>query len=212
MEGAIAAVGFRTDGEAVLATGSADGDLAFWDLNSRGRLVHLVRNAHEGGVSTVEWIPGQSLLVTSGGDNAIRVRPPSSVTLPAGSPPGPTLTSPRARPSRSAMDVRDAPVAAVAAQVPRGPPRAAVPDPLLRRRRQGDPDGRRRPRAPHDERRPRLAQQGDQPRQVPSLILPSRSRSRDPSSSRRRPPARIVRDPNVTTHMMCNQKNYNKLI
>lgn len=77
MEGAISSIGFRSDGEPVLATGSEDGDLAFWDLNNRGRLVHLVRTAHEGGVSTVEWIPGQSLLVTSGGDNAIRVRTPS---------------------------------------------------------------------------------------------------------------------------------------
>jgi U3 small nucleolar RNA-associated protein 21 len=74
MEGAISAIGFRTDGEPILATGSEDGDLALWDLNNRGRLVHLVRTAHEGGVSTVEWISGQSLLVTSGGDNAIRVR------------------------------------------------------------------------------------------------------------------------------------------
>jgi U3 small nucleolar RNA-associated protein 21 len=38
------------------------------------KLLHLVRNAHEGAVGGIEWVPGQPLMMTSGGDNSMKVR------------------------------------------------------------------------------------------------------------------------------------------
>lgn len=62
------------DGHPVLATASSNGHIALWDLNAGGRLLHLVRGAHDGAVSSIEWVPGQPLLVSSGADNSVKVR------------------------------------------------------------------------------------------------------------------------------------------
>ncbi|KAF9227632.1 Utp21-domain-containing protein [Gyrodon lividus] len=70
--GGIRAMSFRTDGHQVLASASLLGHLALWDLNSGGRLLHLVRGAHDGAISAVEWVPGQPLLITSGEDNSVK--------------------------------------------------------------------------------------------------------------------------------------------
>lgn len=43
-----------------------------WDLNAGGRLLHLVRGAHDGAVTSVQWVPGQPLLVSSGEDNSVK--------------------------------------------------------------------------------------------------------------------------------------------
>jgi len=53
---------------------SSHGYLALWDLNVGGRLLHLVRGAHDGGISAVQWVPGQPILITSGEDNCVKVR------------------------------------------------------------------------------------------------------------------------------------------
>lgn len=68
--GAVRSIAFR-NGEKILATASASGAIAFWDLEENA-LLHLLRSAHEGAVSYVEWIPGHSLLVSSGEDNAVK--------------------------------------------------------------------------------------------------------------------------------------------
>ncbi|KII88291.1 hypothetical protein PLICRDRAFT_54133 [Plicaturopsis crispa FD-325 SS-3] len=70
--GGIRALGFRSDGHPVLASASSTGHIALWDLNSGGRLLHIIRGAHDGAVSAVEWIPGQPVLVTSGEDNSVK--------------------------------------------------------------------------------------------------------------------------------------------
>jgi U3 small nucleolar RNA-associated protein 21 len=62
------------DGEPVLATASSTGHLALWDLQSGGRLLHLTRDAHDGAITSVQWIPGQPLLVSSAEDNSVKVR------------------------------------------------------------------------------------------------------------------------------------------
>lgn len=61
------------DGHAVLASASSTGHIALWDLNAGGRLLHLVRGAHEGAITSIEWIPGQPLLISSGEDNSVKV-------------------------------------------------------------------------------------------------------------------------------------------
>ncbi|KAI0086197.1 Utp21-domain-containing protein [Irpex rosettiformis] len=71
-DGAIRALSFRTDGHPILASASSNGHIALWDLNSGGRLLHLVRGAHDGAVTAIEWVPGQPLLVSSGEDNSVK--------------------------------------------------------------------------------------------------------------------------------------------
>jgi U3 small nucleolar RNA-associated protein 21 len=62
------------DGHPVLASASSAGHIALWDLNSGGRLLHIVRGAHDGAVTAIEWVPGQPLLISSGEDNSVKVR------------------------------------------------------------------------------------------------------------------------------------------
>ncbi|TAQ87332.1 hypothetical protein B7494_g4371 [Chlorociboria aeruginascens] len=88
----ISSISFRTDdigaGEdgrkpGVMATSSPDnGDITFWDLNGGGRVMGILRGAHNppsdlgaivgGGVSKVEFLPGQPVIVTSGLDNSLK--------------------------------------------------------------------------------------------------------------------------------------------
>ncbi|ROT41783.1 WD domain-containing protein [Sodiomyces alkalinus F11] len=88
----ISTISFRTDGmgagtdgrkDGVMATATASsGDVTFWDLNRGGRVLGILRSAHNppnedgpvvrGGVSRVEFLPGQPVLVTGGLDNALK--------------------------------------------------------------------------------------------------------------------------------------------
>ncbi|KAJ9609647.1 rRNA-processing protein utp21 [Cladophialophora chaetospira] len=85
----ITCITFRTDGmgagedggqEGIMATSSSEsGDITLWDLNRGGKVVGVVRGAHETsslgsgtGVNKVEFLPGQPVLVSSGLDNALR--------------------------------------------------------------------------------------------------------------------------------------------
>ncbi|KAF5373929.1 hypothetical protein D9758_000754 [Tetrapyrgos nigripes] len=70
--GGIRALGFRSDGQPVLASASSLGHIALWDLNEGGRLLHMVRGAHDGGISALEWVPGQPVLISSGEDNSVK--------------------------------------------------------------------------------------------------------------------------------------------
>jgi len=88
----ITTISFRGDGmgagddgrdAGVMATASFNsGDVTFWDLNDGGKRMGILRGAHgaptptregsDGGISKVEFLPGQAILVTSGLDNALR--------------------------------------------------------------------------------------------------------------------------------------------
>ena len=61
------------DGKGILASASTNGHIAFWDLGEGGRLLHLIRGAHDSAVSSIEWLPGQPVLLSSAGDNSIKV-------------------------------------------------------------------------------------------------------------------------------------------
>lgn len=61
------------DGESVLASASSVGHITLWDLAAGGRLLHIIRGAHDAAVSAVEWIPGQPVLISSSADNSIKV-------------------------------------------------------------------------------------------------------------------------------------------
>ncbi|KAL8826877.1 MAG: hypothetical protein Q9191_003528 [Dirinaria sp. TL-2023a] len=89
---AITSISFRTDGlgagrdgqkDGIMATaGPDDGDVTLWDLNEGGRISGTLRGAHNpassirggvsGGVSKVEFLPGQAVMMTSGLDNALK--------------------------------------------------------------------------------------------------------------------------------------------
>ncbi|KAI0691037.1 Utp21-domain-containing protein [Cytidiella melzeri] len=71
-DGAIRALSFRSDGHPILASASSNGHIALWDLNAGGRLLHLVRGAHDGAITAIEWVPGQPVLVSSGEDNSVK--------------------------------------------------------------------------------------------------------------------------------------------
>ncbi|KAK7693776.1 hypothetical protein QCA50_003348 [Cerrena zonata] len=71
-DGAVRALSFRTDNHAVLASASSAGHIALWDLNNGGRLLHIIRGAHDGAVTSIEWVPGQPLLISSGEDNSVK--------------------------------------------------------------------------------------------------------------------------------------------
>lgn len=89
----VTSISFRTDGlgagedgqkDGVMATaGPTTGDVTFWDLNNGGRVMGVLRGAHNppvnekkdrvgGGINKVEFLPGQGIVVTSGLDNAIK--------------------------------------------------------------------------------------------------------------------------------------------
>ncbi|KAL9109926.1 MAG: hypothetical protein Q9227_005449 [Pyrenula ochraceoflavens] len=85
----ITSISFRTDGlgagddgriEGIMATASNEsGDVTFWDLNDGGKLAGALRSAHEvhpgsksSGISKIEFLAGQAVLVSSGLDNALR--------------------------------------------------------------------------------------------------------------------------------------------
>ncbi|KAL1706877.1 Utp21 specific WD40 associated putative domain-containing protein [Schizophyllum commune] len=68
----IRALAFRTDGAPILASADASGALAIWDLNAPAKLLHLVQGAHDAGVTSLEWVPGQPLLISAGEDNSVK--------------------------------------------------------------------------------------------------------------------------------------------
>ncbi|KAI2477237.1 WD repeat containing protein 36 [Pyrenophora tritici-repentis] len=88
----VTSISFRTDGlgagndgreDGVMATASSDsGDIAFWDLNKGGRKTGTLRGAHSpppsasggvgGGISKIEFLAGQAVIVSSGLDNALK--------------------------------------------------------------------------------------------------------------------------------------------
>lgn len=70
--GPISSLAFRTDGPPIMASGSPQGHIAFWDLERR-QLVTQQRNAHSTAIAAATFLHGEPLLVTNGADNAIKV-------------------------------------------------------------------------------------------------------------------------------------------
>ncbi|KAK1884319.1 WD repeat-containing protein 36 [Dissostichus eleginoides] len=70
--GPISSLAFRTDGPPILASGSPQGHIAFWDLERR-HLVTQQRHAHNTAIAAATFLHGEPLLITNGADNAIKV-------------------------------------------------------------------------------------------------------------------------------------------
>ena len=71
-DGGVTALVFRTDGTPTLCTASSRGHVSVWDLNTR-TLVTMVRDAHaRAAITALHFLPGQPVLLSSAGDNALR--------------------------------------------------------------------------------------------------------------------------------------------
>ncbi|KAL8790420.1 MAG: hypothetical protein Q9213_000572 [Squamulea squamosa] len=88
----ITSISFRTDGYGagedgresgiMVTAGVGDSDVTIWDLTNGGRVVGVLHGAHNpssslhggvsGGISKVEFLPGQDVMLTSGLDNALK--------------------------------------------------------------------------------------------------------------------------------------------
>lgn len=91
-DSSVTSISFRTDGlgaaedgrkDGVMATaGPENGDVTFWDLNNGGRVMGVLRGAHNppsgadglvgGGVNKIEFLAGQPVILTSGLDNSLK--------------------------------------------------------------------------------------------------------------------------------------------
>lgn len=91
-DSSVTSISFRTDGlgagedgrkDGVMATaGPENGDVTFWDLNNGGRIMGILRGAHNppsgadafvgGGVNKIEFLAGQPVIMTSGLDNSLK--------------------------------------------------------------------------------------------------------------------------------------------
>ena len=73
-ENFITALSFRTDNLAqTLASSDSAGNIAIWDLDSGGKLMSVLRRAHDKFIAGLKFLPGQPVLVSAGSDNAVRV-------------------------------------------------------------------------------------------------------------------------------------------
>ncbi|PHH54131.1 U3 small nucleolar RNA-associated protein 21 -like protein [Ceratocystis fimbriata CBS 114723] len=88
----VSSISFRTDGagagpegrdDGVMATSSlVSGDVTFWDLNKGGRIMGVLRSAHNpptsdgklvrGGIGKIDFLSGQPVIITSGRDNSLK--------------------------------------------------------------------------------------------------------------------------------------------
>ena len=62
------------DGAPVMATGSTQGHLSIWDLENR-KLHSCLRDCHNGSVAGMKFLLNKPLLITSGSDNSLKVKP-----------------------------------------------------------------------------------------------------------------------------------------
>lgn len=70
--GCVTSISFRTDGNPIMATGSANGNIVFWDLENRQVASQLLR-AHDGAVTGMVCLPNEPLVLTSSPDNTLKL-------------------------------------------------------------------------------------------------------------------------------------------
>ncbi|XP_028418818.1 WD repeat-containing protein 36-like [Dendronephthya gigantea] len=70
--GAVTAISFRTDSQAIMATGSALGHIALWNLEERC-LSSTLRHAHDGSITAIRFLQSQPLLISTSPDNSLKM-------------------------------------------------------------------------------------------------------------------------------------------
>lgn len=68
----VTALSFRTDGSPIMASASAKGHIAIWDLEKR-RLHSEIREAHNDYISGLKFLPNEPLLISNSADNSIKM-------------------------------------------------------------------------------------------------------------------------------------------
>jgi U3 small nucleolar RNA-associated protein 21 len=71
-DGAVTDLSFRTDNTSILASGSSNGGVYIWSLEDE-RLISSMPQAHDSQVCTCTFLQGEPILLTSGGDNAVKM-------------------------------------------------------------------------------------------------------------------------------------------
>ena len=71
-DGAVTDLSFRSDGFPALASASSSGGVHIWHLEKR-RLLASLPQAHDAMVSTSRFLEGEPVLLTTGGDNAVKM-------------------------------------------------------------------------------------------------------------------------------------------
>ncbi|KAJ8920542.1 hypothetical protein NQ315_005411 [Exocentrus adspersus] len=70
--GLVTSISFRSDGHAIMATGSVAGHIVFWDLEER-KVASQLLTAHDDSVTGMVCLPNEPLMVTSSPDNTLKL-------------------------------------------------------------------------------------------------------------------------------------------
>ncbi|XP_003704996.2 WD repeat-containing protein 36 [Megachile rotundata] len=70
--GCVISISFRTDEHPIMATGSLDGHIVFWNLEQR-KVESQLQKAHYGAVTGLRYLPNEPLLVSSSPDNSLKM-------------------------------------------------------------------------------------------------------------------------------------------
>ncbi|XP_078034603.1 WD repeat-containing protein 36 [Augochlora pura] len=70
--GAVISISFRSDGHPIMATGSLEGHIVFWNLEER-KVESQLHKAHFGAVTGLKYLPNEPLLVSSSPDNSLKL-------------------------------------------------------------------------------------------------------------------------------------------
>ncbi|XP_046846827.1 WD repeat-containing protein 36-like isoform X2 [Xenia sp. Carnegie-2017] len=70
--GAVTSISFRTDHEAIMATGSTLGHIALWNLE-RKCLLSSIRSCHDRSITSCRFLPSQPLMITTSPDNSLKI-------------------------------------------------------------------------------------------------------------------------------------------
>lgn len=69
--GPVTQLSFRTDGHSIMASGSTNGQITFWDLEEQ-KITNTL-TAHDGAVTTLRCLPSEPLMLTTSPDNSMKL-------------------------------------------------------------------------------------------------------------------------------------------
>lgn len=70
--GSVISISFRTDKHPIMASGSMEGHIVFWNLEQR-KVESQIQKAHFGAVTGLRYLPNEPLLVSSSPDNSVKL-------------------------------------------------------------------------------------------------------------------------------------------
>eukprot|EP01101_Sappina_pedata_P008289 TRINITY_DN4554_c0_g1_i1.p1 TRINITY_DN4554_c0_g1~~TRINITY_DN4554_c0_g1_i1.p1 ORF type:complete len:743 (+),score=272.21 TRINITY_DN4554_c0_g1_i1:174-2231(+) len=71
-DAAISSISFHTKGEPIMVSANLRGEVATWNLEEK-MLENVQKSMHEGGITSIQFLPQQPVFVTSGSDNALKM-------------------------------------------------------------------------------------------------------------------------------------------